>query len=117
MKTGEPRDEIIYRASFGLIVLHHVFETEAQRSRAGAINLSMGAIVLSMALAVYTGRAEILASFTLLQSLGLLVLGGLSLMWLTEILIYVACRPKRLLVRWPKNQSLKDIYEDTVNKR
>ncbi|MCR9128694.1 MAG: hypothetical protein NXI12_04170 [Alphaproteobacteria bacterium] len=109
--------DIIYRASFGLILLHHVFETEAQRGRAGAINLSIGSITMPLLLAVYLNRAELFAPFTLLQSLGILVLAGLFVAWLTKILIYVACRPKSVFVRWPTNQSRKEIYDDTVNKR
>jgi hypothetical protein len=111
------QSDIIYRASFGLIVLHHVFETEAQRDRAGAINLSIGSIAMPLLLVVYLNRAELFAPFTLLQSLGILVLAGLFVAWLTEILIYVLCRPKAVFACWPKNQSLKEIYEDTINKR
>jgi hypothetical protein len=111
------QSDIIYRASFGLIVLHHVFETEAQRRRAGSINYAVAAITMPLLLAVYLNRAEIFAPFTLLQSLGILALAGLSVGWLTEILIYVLCRPKAVFARWPKNQSLKEIYEDTINKR
>lgn len=116
-ESAEPSDPIIYRASVGLIVLHHFFETEAQRRRAGSINYAVAAITMPLLLAVYLNRAEIFAPFTLLQSLGILVLAALSVGWLTEILIYVLCRPKAVFARWPKNQSLKEIYENTINKR